>query len=422
MTTILKGTILSAVRPEAPEITEHGYLVAEDGVIVGVFPELPERYANAPVEDYGDALILQSFADMHLHAPQYPMLGMGMDMELLDWLNTYTFPTEAAFADADFAREAYRKLANELVRNGTTRVCMFSSLHREATLILMEELEKAGVTGYVGKVNMDRNNIPVLDETTEDSMRETLRWLEECARFTHVKPILTPRFTPSCTNELMAFLGKLARERNLPVQSHLSENRSEVEWVRSLHPDCKRYWETYDKYGLWGERTLMAHCVWSDERERAAMKHAGVYAVHCADSNVNLCSGIMPVRAMLNEGVKVVLGSDIAGGDHLNCFDITAATIRASKMRSVFDAEHPAALTVSEAWYLAVSAPAEFFGEKAGFAAGNRLHALVLADEKLTQSHPLSVQERFERAVYRRQVHALRAVYSDGRKVYSIDA
>ena len=178
--TILKGTIVSAPALGKLDITENGYLIAEDGKITGVFPQLPDRYAGAEVEDWGGALVLQSFADLHLHAPQYPMLGMGMDLPLLDWLNTYTFPTEARFADPDYARTIYRRLARELIENGTTRVCMFSSLHREATLILMEELEKAGVTGYVGKVNMDRNGGKNLQETTEESMAETLRWLEEC--------------------------------------------------------------------------------------------------------------------------------------------------------------------------------------------------------------------------------------------------
>lgn len=146
-----------------------------------------------------------------------------------------------------------------------------------------------------------------------------------------MKPMLTPRFTPSCTNELMAFLGKLAAERDLPVQSHLSENQAEMAWVRQLHPGCQQYWETYAKYGLWTSRAVMAHCVWSDARERQAMRDAGVTAVHCADSNQNICSGVAPVRAMLNEGVKVALGSDIAGGDHLHMFDVVAASIRASR-------------------------------------------------------------------------------------------
>ncbi|WP_300415151.1 amidohydrolase family protein [uncultured Oscillibacter sp.] len=418
-TAILKGTIVSAPALGKLDITEGGYLVAEDGITTGVFPTLPERYAGAAVEDFGDALILQSLADLHLHAPQYPMQGCGMDLPLLDWLNAYTFPTEARFADPDYAREVYGQLARELIENGTTRVCMFSSLHRQATLILMEELEKAGVTGYVGKVNMDRNGIPALQEETEESKRETLRWLEECGNFRHVKPIITPRFTPSCTDGLMDFLGKLAAERGLPVQSHLSENTGEVAWVRELHPDCAQYWETYAKYGLWNDRTLMAHCVWSDGRERAAMREAGVTVVHCADSNQNICSGVAPVRAMLNEGLKVALGSDIAGGDHLNMFDVVAASIRASKARRILDGWGTDFLTVTEGWYLGTSAGAAFFGEQPGFAPGNSLHAIVLDDGALPQPHPLTAAERLERCVYRRQRNAVRAVWSAGRKVFS---
>ena len=380
--TIIKGTILSAPALGQLEAVPGGYLVAVDGAIQGVYPVLPEQYAGAPVEDFGDALILQSFADLHLHAPQYPMLGMGMDLPLLDWLNAYAFPTEARFADTGYAREIYRRLARELIANGTTRVCMFSSLHTDATLILMEELEKAGVTGYVGKVNMDRNAAPgVLEETTEGSMRETLRWLEASRDFRLVKPMLTPRFTPSCTDELMAFLGSLAAERDLPVQSHLSENQAEMAWVRQLHPDCQQYWETYAKYGLWNDRTVMAHCVWSDGRERRAMGDAGVTAVHCADSNQNICSGVA----------------------------------------RVLDNWETDFLTVPEGWYLGTSAGAAYFGERPGFAPGNRLHALVLADDQLPQPHPLMPQERLERAVYLRQNGAIRAVWSDGRKVFSAE-
>ena len=415
--TILKGTILSAPALGELEAVEGGYLVAEDGVIRGVYETLPEAYASEPVEDWGDALILQSFSDMHLHAPQYPMMGMGLDLPLMDWLQTYTFPLEANYADTGYARSVYRQLAHDLVENGTTRVCIFSSLHRPATLILMEELERAGVSGYVGKVNMDRNGGEHLQETTEESMAETLQWLEECQRFQTVRPILTPRFTPSCTDRLMAFLGKLAAERDLPIQSHLSENDAEIETVRKLCPDCGQYWESYAKRGLWTNRTLMAHCVWSDERERKAMKDAGVTVVHCGDSNWNICSGTAPVRKMLDEGLKVVLGSDVAGGDNLSMFQAVIAALRASKVRCTTDGSP--FLTVAEAWYLATSAPADFFGEKPGFAPGNRLGAMVLADDKVLSPHPLSPAQRLERAVYRRQKNAIRAVYSGGRKVFS---
>ena len=186
----------------------------------------------------------------------------------------------------------------------------------------------------------------------------------------------------------MAWLGKTAAEQNLPVQSHLSENDREIDWVRQLHPDCAQYWETYAKFGLWNDRTLMAHCVWSDARERKAMKDAGVTVVHCPDSNVCLCSGTAPVRTMLNEGLKVAPGSDVAGGSQLSLFEGTAAAIRASKVRQMTDPDHPAFLTVAEAWYLATSAGAAYFGEAPGFAPGNALHAMALADDQLPRVRP----------------------------------
>ena len=419
-TTILKGNIVAAPELGKLDIVENGYLVAVDGVIEGVYETLPEKFAGCEVEDCGKDLILQTFSDMHLHAPQYAMLGMGMDMPLIDWLNTYTFPTEAHFADPEVARLIYKQLAEELVSNGTTRVVMFSSLHRESTLVLMEELEKAGVTGYVGKVNMDRNGGENYQETTEESMSETVKWIEQC-NFEHVKPVITPRFTPTCTNELMEFLGKLAAEKDLPIQSHLSENTGEIAWVKELHPDCQQYWETYAKYNMWNDRTVMAHCVWSDERERKAIKDAGVWVCHCASSNEDLISGYAPIRVMLDEGVRVVLGSDIAGGDHISMFDNVTASIRASKARRIMTNWETDFLTVAEAYYLGTSAACEFFGEKPGFAAGNPLHAIVVCDDNLPDVRQRTTQERFERCMYRRQPDAIRAVYSAGRKVYSAD-
>ena len=148
------------------------------------------------------------------------------------------------------------------------------------------------------------------------------------------------------------------------------------------------------------------------------MKDAGVWAVHCPSSNENLVSGYAPVRVMLNEGVKVVLGSDISGGDHLSMFDNIAAAIRASKARRIMDDWKTDFLTVAEAFYLGSSAAAGFFGEAPGFAPGNALHALVLDDNDLPAAQPLSVRERFERCIYHRRSDAIRAVYSEGKKIF----
>ncbi len=416
--TVLHGNVLTVPSLGELHAVKDGYIVLDaDGVIEGVFETLPERYQKGQLADYGDALILQSFCDMHLHAPQYPMLGMGMDLPLLDWLNTYTFRTEARFSNPDYARMHYRQLAERLIGYGTTRVCMFSSIHADATLILMEELERAGVSGYVGKVNMDRNSPDYYCETAEESKRETLRWLDACDRFSRIRPMLTPRFTPSCSDGLLEWLGKLANERNLSVQSHLSENLSEIEWVRSLHPDCAEYWETYAKYGLWKPGTLMAHCVHSGEREREAMKKYGVTVVHCADSNTNLCSGIAPIRTMLDEGIDVVLGSDIAGGAHLSMLNVIQMSIRASKNKRIESEWKTPFLSVLEGYYLGTTAGAKYFGAKPGFKKGDKLHAVVIDDREYPDTARLSLRERFDRAVYIAEPKDIVAVYGEGKRL-----
>ena len=414
MLTALKGNIIEALSPDILGIHPTSYLVLEDGLVTGIFPDLPHNMAEASVTDFGDALILQSFADMHLHGPQYEFIGTGMDRPLLEWLETYAFPTETRYADTAYARKMYRTLARDLIQNGTTRVAMFSSLHTDSTLILMDELEKAGVTGYVGKVNMDRNAPPYLCETTEESKKETLRWLEECKRFTLVKPILTPRFAPSCSSELLTFLGKLKVERNLPVQSHLSENLGEIALVSQLFPDCPQYWEVYDKYGLFDSKTLMAHCVHSDARERAAMKLRGVHPVHCASSNNSLMSGISPVADMLREGQQMCLGSDVSGGTTLSMLRTMANSISAAKDRGSMLQDSTQAISIEQAYYMATGAGQAFLGHGVGFSAGEPIHAIVLDDTELPNLPNITLRERLLRAVYRLDDRHIRAVYSEG--------
>ena len=415
---VLHGNIIDSESPERLRVAADSYLVCEEGRCTGVFSALPERFSGLPLTDFGDRLILPGMTDLHLHAPQFAFRGLGMDLELLDWLNARTFPEEAKYADLGYAALAYGQFVDCLRRSATTRAVVFGTVHPAATTLLMELLEASGLVSYVGKVNMDRNGLPgILQETTEESIRETLRWLEGC-HFDHVKPILTPRFTPSCTDELMEALGRLAQEKGLYVQSHLSENLGEIQWVKELHPDCQQYWETYDKYGLWKEHTIMAHCVHADRRECDSTRRAGVVVAHCAGSNINLCSGVSPVREMLQQGIWVTLGSDIAGGACLPMYKVATMSIRASKIKRIETDWSEDFLTVPEAYYLATSSGHRYFGDGDGFAPGNRLHAIVVDDGDFTEaSHPLTVRERFERAIYMLHRHNITAVWSDGRCV-----
>lgn len=398
----LRGNVIYAPECGRLELHPHSFLVCEEGKAAGVFAALPERWQGIPVEDYGDRLILPGLVDLHVHASQYAYRGLGMDMELLDWLEQNAFPEESHFADLTYARRAYEIFAGELLRSATTRACIFATLHRPATLVLMELLEKAGLPCYVGKVNMDRNSPDTLRETTEESLRETRRWLEESRDFAKVRPMLTPRFIPSCTDELMEGLGRLQREFGAAMQSHLSENLSEIQWVSQLCPNTRFYGEAYAQAGLFGGDcpTVMAHCVWSGAEERDLMKQNGVFIAHCPQSNMNVSSGIAPIKSYLAEGQKVGLGSDVAGGAHLSIFRAMTDAIQCSKLRWRLVDQQTPALTLPEAFYMATKGGGAFFGKVGSFEPGYEFDAIVMDDSSLPTTRECTLAERLERVVY----------------------
>lgn len=415
----LKGNIIFTPACGRLEVRPGQYLVCEDGLVAGIFETLPERFGDIPVHDHGDRLILPGLVDLHVHASQYAYRGLGMDMELLDWLEENAFPEEARFAEQEYAAAAYRMFTDELTRSATTRACVFATVHRPATLLLMELMEKAGLRGFVGKLNMDSNCPDYLRETTDSSLAETRRWLEESAGFSAVRPVITPRFIPSCSEKLMNGLGELQREFGAAMQSHLSENLSEIEWVKQLRPWSRFYGEAYSRPGLFGGEcpTVMAHCIWSGEEERALMKEQGAFLAHCPQSNMNVSSGIAPVRTWLNEGQKAGLGSDVAGGAHLSIFRAMTDAIQCSKLRWRLVDDSLAALTLPEALYLATKGGGEFFGKVGSFEPGYEFDAIVMDDSTLPTTRRCTLTERLERVVWLSDGLPL-AKYVAGRRLF----
>lgn len=415
---VLRGNILYT--PETNTLLEQsqGYLVCVDDKVVGVYAELPQEYAELPLTDYGDKLIIPGLVDLHVHAPQYAFRGLGMDLELLPWLQTYTFPEESKYQDLTYASRAYAKFVKDLVDSATTRATVFGTMHREGTMMLMEMLDKAGLGAYVGKVNMDRNSIEELEETTDSSLAETEAWLAQANSYANVKPILTPRFIPSCSDELMEGLATIRKEHQLPVQSHLSENKSECAWVKELHPDVDVYADAYVKYGMLDDRTIMAHCVFSEGKELDLLEKSGAYVAHCPDSNANLSSGIAPIRTMLDRGIKVGLGSDVAGGARLSLFTVMADAIQHSKLRWVYVDENAAPLTATEAFYLATKGGGSYFGQVGSFEPGYEFDAVILDDANFeTLDDYNSLPQRLERAIYLADDRNVVAKYVSGKQV-----
>ena len=416
---ILQGNIVYSKSPQELEICRRGYAVCQDGYVKGVYQTLPFRLGGNPITDYGDCLIIPGLVDLHVHASQYAVRGTGMDRELLEWLECNAFPEESRFAEEAYAEAAYRIFVDALLHSTTTRASIFATLHRPATLRLMQLLDQAGLPCYVGKVNMDRNSPDYLRETTEQSLAETRRWLEESRDFRLVHPILTPRFTPSCTDALMAGLGRLQQEFGVPMQSHLSENLSEIAWVQELCPGTRFYGEAYAQFGLFGGDcpTVMAHCVWSGEEERTLMKENGVFIAHCPQSNMNVSSGIAPVKQYLQEGQKVGLGSDVAGGVHLSILRAMTDAIQCSKLRwRLVDQDTPA-LTVPEALYMATKGGGAFFGKVGSFEPGYEFDAVVMDDSTLPTTRTCTLTERLERIVYLSDGRPC-AKYAAGRKLF----
>lgn len=251
---LLKGDLCYSKDSTHLETVANGVLVCLEGRCAGVFPRVPEQYQGLPRYDFSGRLVVPGLVDLHVHAPQYAYRGLGMDMELLDWLNTYTFPEESKYADLTYAKTAYGHFVHDILRGPNTRACLFGTLHVDATIALMDQLEQAGLVTMVGKVNMDRNGAPTLQEASaEASAQATRRWLEAIdGRYAHTKPILTPRFIPSCSDKLMGMLGEIQKQYRLPVQSHLSENLGEIAWVKELCPGTKHYGGAYDQFGLFG--------------------------------------------------------------------------------------------------------------------------------------------------------------------------
>lgn len=420
-TFILKGDICYCLSQTEISYQENAYLVCVKGKSLGVFEQLPEEFSHLPIKDYSGHLIIPGLVDLHTHAPQFENLGLGFDLELIDWLNTHTFPEEARFANLDYANSVYGNFVNTLTATATTRAVIFATQHVPATILLMELLEKAALPSFVGKVNMDRNAPDTLREESADvSIKQTKLWLQETlGKFKHVKPILTPRFIPSCSDPLMEQLGQLAKEYSLPVQSHLSENKAEIAWVEKLCPQAKSYGHAYHAFGLFGGETptIMAHCIWPNKEEFALMQAQKIWVAHCPSSNINISSGIAPVRRYLEADIPIGLATDISGGTHLNMFSTIGEALALSKLYWRLVDQSAAPLSLAEAFYLATLSGGSFFGKVGSFQEGFFVDALVLKERTPWHTKERTLSQRFEQAIHLHHNWEIQAKFIEGREI-----
>ncbi|XOC02737.1 guanine deaminase [Pseudomonadota bacterium DY0742] len=302
---------------QAHEYFEDGLLVVADGKVaqIGHAAELlPTLAAGTEVVEYPNALITPGFVDTHIHYPQTGMIA-SYGEQLLDWLDTYTFPTERAFADKAHAGEVAEVFLDELLRNGTTTALVFGSVHKESVDAFFEACEKRNLRMIAGKVLMDRNAPDYLTDTAETGYADSKELIERWHGKGRLHYAVTPRFAPTSTPEQLALAGQLFKEYpDLYMHTHLSENRKEIEWVRELFPERQGYLNVYDHHGLIGARSVFAHGVHLCDEECRRLGETGSAVAFCPTSNLFLGSGLFDLEKVEGFGVRVGLGTDVGAG------------------------------------------------------------------------------------------------------------
>lgn len=395
---IYHGHILYSKSRHELAVYENSYIAVDSGIVEGIYPTVPEKFSSLPVIDFKEGVIIPAFSDLHVHAPQYPQRGLAMDQLLQDWLNNYTFPLEVRYADPAFAHAVYDAFIEDLIANGTLHACVFGTIHPEATGYLLDQMEKKGLSAYVGKVNMDKASPDYLCETTSDSIRETEVFLEKYAGNVSARPILTPRFAPTCSRELLRGLGQLGRKYQVGIQTHIVESKWEAAQALLDFPDESCDMAIYESAGLLDNGPVVAaHFIFpSDEDIRILLKYNG-YAVQCPDATVNVIAGIMQNSTLAGKGVKLGLGSDIAGGHNIGIYSQAARAVQLSKLKWFYEPDGNDPIGFPEAFFMATRQGGELFGKVGCFEKGYRFDALVLdgVSDPFLKLSPREIGERF---------------------------
>jgi guanine deaminase len=293
-----------------------GLLVIENGQVVrvGHAADLLAELKGVEITEYQDALLTPGFIDTHIHFPQTGMIA-SYGQQLLDWLNTYTFPTEQQFADKAHAAEVAGIFLKELLRNGTTTALVFGSVHKQSVDAFFEAAEALNLRMIAGKVLMDRNAPDYLTDTAESGYADSKELIERWHGKGRLHYAVTPRFAPTSTPQQLELAGKLFAEYpDLYMHTHLSENRQEIEWVKALFPERKGYLDVYDHFKLIGARAVFAHGVHLCDEECQRLAQTGSAVAFCPTSNLFLGSGLFDLNKLEAHGVRVGLGTDVGAG------------------------------------------------------------------------------------------------------------
>ena len=321
---IHRGTIVHTIEdpfrvPEDEAFRGHedgGLLVDSAGRILACddFETLRAQNRGATMEDWRGCFILPALVDCHIHYPQ-TTIHAAYGEQLLDWLEVYIFPEEARFSDLDYAQQRARLFFDELIAQGTGTALIFGAHFEEATATAFKEAARRGFRAVMGMTLGDRNLPESLCMKPERAYEACSRLIESYHENGELLYAVTPRFVPSCSGPMLEMCRRLLEEhKTVRLQSHINENRQEIQWVKDLHPRAPHYFGVYESYGLVGDRTILAHSVHVSEPELEQMGITDTAVAHCPNSNQFLGSGLFSMGRHLDHGIRVGLGTDVGGG------------------------------------------------------------------------------------------------------------
>ncbi|KAM0726494.1 Guanine deaminase [Formica fusca] len=373
---------------------------------------------------YGEFMI-PGFIDCHTHAVQFPNLGLGYDKCLLEWLETYTFPLEKKYTETKFAEQVFEAVVKRTIEVGTTTACYFASLYIEACVILAKKVVELGQRAFIGKVNMNAPRNDGYYESTEKSIKDTIAFVESVEQIGNplVKPIITPRFALSCNMELMQELAKIAKAKDLHIQSHVSENEAEIRAVKQTFKEQSSYMAVYEAAGLLTNKTILAHGIHLEDSELAMLEKRGTAIIHCPSSNMYLRSGLCDVRRLKAKNIKVGLGTDVAGGSSYSMLDEMRSVLHVSICLSLMKHDH-VPFNYKEVFHMATlgGAKALSIDDKVGnLMPGKDFDALIInlnaKNSLLDNFKEYTLEEKLQRFIYSGDDRNIVSVYVRGRKV-----
>ena len=384
--------------PLNTEYFPDGILLIKDGYVekIGAAADLLNQLpANCEVVAYPNHLIIPGLIDTHIHYPQTDMIA-AYGEQLLQWLETYTFPTEGQFADKTHAREVAEFFLDELLRNGTTTALVFGTVHPESVEAFFEAAEARNLRMIAGKVLMDRHCPSYLQDTPETAYADSKTLIEKWHGRGRLSYAVTPRFAPTSSREQLAKAGELLAEYpDVYMHTHVAENRDEVAWVADLFPESRSYLEVYQQHSLLRPRAVLAHCIHLDAEDRESMAKTGAAAAFCPSSNLFIGSGLFDLQLTKASGVRVGLGSDVGGGNYFSLLrglnDAYKITQLLGKKLSAFQALYLATLGGAKALYLDDKIGNFVVGKEADFVVLN-LKATPLIARRLEHSSSLHDQ------------------------------